>query len=88
MKKHAANETSKIFPSLFVHKYMIENCKYKGGGLGKYEQRMYSFLISSIVEKNKDGLGSDQNTKQIMGPIKFRKECNMVELSDDINRDL
>ena len=67
---------------------MIENCKYKGGGLGKYEQRMYSFLISSIVEKNKDGLGSDQNTKQIMGPIKFRKECNMVELSDDINRDL
>lgn len=23
------------FPSSFVHKYMVENCNYKGRGLGK-----------------------------------------------------
>jgi len=32
-KKNMGN----IFPSPFVHKYMVENCKYKGGGLGKSE---------------------------------------------------
>jgi len=34
-KDHTINIMGKTFSSSFVHKYMIENCKYKGGGLGK-----------------------------------------------------
>lgn len=34
----------------------------------------------------KDGLGSDKNTTQKLGPIKFIKECNLIELFDDIDR--
>lgn len=36
----------------------------------------------------KDRLGSDQSTKQKLGPIKFVKECNLLELLDDIDKDL
>lgn len=37
-------EMGKLFPSPFVHKYMVESCKYKGGGLEKSKQGMSSFL--------------------------------------------
>lgn len=40
----SSSELGKIFPSTFIHKYMVQNCKYKGGGLGKIEQEMYAFL--------------------------------------------
>jgi len=33
-------------------------------------------------------MGSDVNSKQALGPIKFVKECNLIELSDDIGGDL
>ena len=67
---------------------MVKNFKYKGGGLGKSEHGMYSFPIDLGYQKNKNGLGSDQNTKQTMGPIKFIKECNMIKLSNDIDEEL
>lgn len=33
----SSSEAGKLFPSPFVHKYMVQNCKYKGGGLGRNE---------------------------------------------------
>lgn len=57
---------------------MIENCKYKGWGLGKSEHGMSSFPTSREAKKTKNGLGTNQNTKHIMGPIKFVKECNVI----------
>lgn len=79
---------AKTIPYPFVHKYMTNNYKYKGGGLGKSEQGMYSFPIALGAQKTKNGLCSDQNIKQIMGPIKFIKECNLIELSNVIDEDL
>jgi len=67
---------------------MIENCKYKGGGLRKFEQGMPSFPNNSKVQMTKNRLGSDKNNKKALGPIKFVKECNLIKLSNDIDRDL
>lgn len=49
---------------------------------------MSSFPTDSKSQKNKYGLGSDQNTKKTIGPINFVKQCNMIELFVDIDRDL
>ena len=49
---------------------------------------MSSFPTTSRSHKIKNGLGSNQHTKEIIGPIKFIKECNLIELSDDIDEDL
>jgi len=38
-------DLDKTFPSTFVQKYMVNNYKYKGGGLGKIEQGMFDFLF-------------------------------------------
>lgn len=35
----------------------------------------------------KYGLGSDNSTAKRLGLIKFIKECNFIELSDDIDED-
>jgi len=64
---------SKLFPSPFVHKYMVQNYKYKGGGLGRNEQGMLAFLDNSKAQMTKIGLGSDGSAKKIWGPIKFVK---------------
>jgi len=40
-----SSESGKTFPSTFVQKYMVNNCKYMGGGLGKNEQGMSIFSI-------------------------------------------
>lgn len=81
-------EIGKLFPYPFVHKYMIENCKYKGGGLGKSKQGMPSFPDNSKTQMTKNGLVSDKTIKQALGPIKFVKECNLIKLYDDMDRDI
>lgn len=46
----------------FVHNYMVNKYKYKGGGLGKYEQGMPYFPDNTKAQMTKDGLGSDNST--------------------------
>lgn len=67
---------------------MNQNCKYKGGGLGKSEHKIPYFLKILGAQKNKNVLGSDQNTKKTSGHIIFILECTMIELCDDIEEDL
>ena len=52
---------------------MVQNYKYKGGGLGRNEQGMLAFLDNSKAQMTKIGLGSDGSAKKIWGPIKFVK---------------
>ena len=46
---------------------------------------MFYFPTTLGAQKTNNRLGSDQNTKQIMGPINFIKEYNLIELSNDID---
>jgi len=82
------SKMGKLFPSPFVHKYMVQDCKYKWGSLGRNEQEMPTFIDTSKAQITKIGLGSDGSVKQKWGPIKFVKECNLTELFDDIYEDL
>lgn len=49
---------------------------------------MTSFPDKFKSQMTKLGLGSDESTKQIWGPIKFVKECDGIGLSNDIDEDL
>lgn len=68
MMNQLANKIGKTFPP-FVHKYTIENCKYKGGDLGESKQGISFFPISLKAQNTKIGLCSDRNTKQKLGFI-------------------
>lgn len=57
-------ELGKTFLSYFFHKYMVQNCKYKGGVLGKHEQGMPPFPNSSKAQMTKIGLGIDGQEKK------------------------
>ena len=67
---------------------MTQNCKYKGGGLGKSTHGTPSFLVNIGSQQDKKGLGSNWDTKKSLGPIKFILECTMIELCDDIDENL
>lgn len=84
----SSSKLGKTFPYYFVQKYIVQNCKYKGGGLRKTKQGMFDFFINPKTQLTKIGSGSNGKVKQKWGPIKFIKECNMVELLDDIDEDI
>jgi len=62
-------ESGKTFPSTFIQKYMVNNFKYRGGGLGKTEQDMSNFSNFLKTQLIKIGLGSDGHVKQKWGSI-------------------
>lgn len=57
----------------FFYNYMVNKCKCKGGGLGKPEQGIPSFLDNTKAQMTKDGMGSDNSTTKRLDPIKFVK---------------
>lgn len=63
MKDQMINITGKTFQSPFVHKYMIKNCKYKGGDLGKSKHGISFFPTALGAKKIKNRLGNDQDIK-------------------------
>ena len=43
-----SSESGKTFPSTFIQKYMVNNYKYIGGGLGKTKQGMFDLFFPKI----------------------------------------